>query len=60
MMHLPIFLPFYEGECKMQMTNFSPFDLKLDWLESKGENIESFEGFYACHHYGKTVGEMLP
>jgi flavorubredoxin len=50
---------FMEGECKMQMTNLGPFDLKPDWLESKGENIESFEGFHACHQYGKSVGEML-
>jgi flavodoxin len=48
-----------ESGCKMRMTNLGPFDLKPDWLEAKGETIESFEGFHACHDYGKAVGEML-
>jgi flavodoxin len=48
-----------ELKCKMKMTSLGPFDLKPDWLEAKGETIESFEGFHACHDYGKAVGEML-
>ena len=48
-----------ESNCKMKMTNLGPFDLKPDWLEAKGETIESFEGFHACHDYGRALGEML-
>jgi flavodoxin len=48
-----------ESQCKMRMTSLGPFDLKPDWLEAKGETIESFEGFHGCHDYGKSVGEML-
>jgi flavodoxin len=43
----------------MRMTNLGPFDLKPDWLEAKGETMESFEGFHACHDYGRAVGEMF-
>jgi flavodoxin len=50
---------FMESNCKMNMTSLGPFDLKPDWLEAKGETIESFEGFHACHDYGKAVGEMI-
>ncbi len=50
---------FMETDCKMNMTNLGPFDLKPDWLEAKGETIDSFAGFHACHDYGKAVGEML-
>jgi flavodoxin len=48
-----------EKECRMRMTSLGAFDLKPDWLEAKGETIESFEGFHACHDYGKAVGGML-
>ena len=48
-----------ESGCNMRMTNLGPFDLKPDWLEAKGETVDSFEGFRACHDYGRAVGEML-
>jgi flavodoxin len=48
-----------ESKFQMRMTNLGPFDLKPDWLEAKGETVESSEGSHACHVYGKAVGEML-
>ena len=50
---------FMESDLKMRMTALGPFDLKPDWIEAKGETLESFEGFHACHDYGRAVGEML-
>jgi flavodoxin len=48
-----------ESDCKIKMTGLGPFDLKPDWIEAKGETVDTADGLRACHDYGKAVGEML-